>query len=346
MANLIKQIAIFNKEEGSSSGSWETKDIGASATNVSLATPVAGVNTNVEEALHQVLPNTRLSSGFLESNNGQLKTSEKSETITNFFKDNGGLEILNDQVSAINTTLGTKVSAGEQLDNLIETYLRNHGGGQGIVIPGLTPAQISNLIYPVGSIFTTFSEGNPELLGLGATWEKIEGKFLRATSTAQPNSNITGGSTSVTPTITIRLTTPVSISSYTPKGTISTNFSNEVASNYGLTASTVYKNRVLVSNTENAIPQLTFRGTSTSIDVTQPVIAGTSSAINILPSYITVHMWRRTELADADQFYVVGNESSRDHLIAYIVERIEREVDLQILTQPTIDKWEAILEIE
>ena len=44
-----------------------------------------------------------------------------------------------------------------------------------------------NLIYPVGSIYITFSEENPAtLFGVG-TWTKIEGKFLLGASSSYVN---------------------------------------------------------------------------------------------------------------------------------------------------------------
>ena len=81
MANIVKQVAIFNKDQNSGMGSWETKDIGALASNISLVTPIGG-NSNVEDVLHQVLPNSGLSSGFIEATEGgQLKTSNMSDDI-------------------------------------------------------------------------------------------------------------------------------------------------------------------------------------------------------------------------------------------------------------------------
>ncbi|RXZ28650.1 hypothetical protein EPT55_03460 [Fusobacterium necrophorum] len=47
--------------------------------------------------------------------------------------------------------------------------------------------------YKVGDIYTTTNNSNPALLWVGTTWEKIEGKFLRATKTGE-NTGTTGGS--------------------------------------------------------------------------------------------------------------------------------------------------------
>ena len=66
MANTVKQIVMFNKEEQTGVGAWQTKDIGALASNISLVTPIGG-DSNVEDVLHQILPNNGLSSGFIEA---------------------------------------------------------------------------------------------------------------------------------------------------------------------------------------------------------------------------------------------------------------------------------------
>lgn len=46
-----------------------------------------------------------------------------------------------------------------------------------------------DIIYPVGSVYITFSDVSP-IDSVGGSWEKIDGKFLYATSTP----NQTGGS--------------------------------------------------------------------------------------------------------------------------------------------------------
>ena len=84
MANTVKQIVMFNKEEQTGVGAWQTKDIGALASNISLVTPIGG-DSNVEDVLHQILPNNGLSFGFIEAEDGQLKASGKKNAIVNFF---------------------------------------------------------------------------------------------------------------------------------------------------------------------------------------------------------------------------------------------------------------------
>lgn len=49
-----------------------------------------------------------------------------------------------------------------------------------------------DIIYPVGSIYTTTTENSPAD-SIGGTWVKIEGRFLRAADSGE-NSTETGGS--------------------------------------------------------------------------------------------------------------------------------------------------------
>ena len=51
---------------------------------------------------------------------------------------------------------------------------------------------LSNMIYPVGSIYMSVNNTNPSLL-FGGTWEKIEDKFLLGSGTTYANGS-TGGS--------------------------------------------------------------------------------------------------------------------------------------------------------
>ncbi len=48
-----------------------------------------------------------------------------------------------------------------------------------------------DIIYPVGSVYITFSDVSP-VNSVGGSWEKIDGKFLQSSSTTEKN-NSTGG---------------------------------------------------------------------------------------------------------------------------------------------------------
>lgn len=305
MANIVKQVAIFNKDQNSGMGSWETKDIGALASNISLVTPIGG-NSNLEDVLHQVLPNNGLSSGFIEATNGQLQSSNKSDAINNFFDSatpaQGELNTIKGNISTLQSGLNNKVNIAD-LDNAIATWVADHmSGDDATITPGLTEEEISNKIYPIGSVYISFSNTNPATL-FGGTWEQLQNRFLYASTSS---SNQTGGAASVsyTPAVTLTRSTNVAISnhSYTPAGTNKTNFNVGETSGYGAAKPGAgYTSRLIVAGSTNLGVKVTFSGTATTLKhtITQPVFTakGTAATIDTMPPYITVYMWKRLTLA-------------------------------------------------
>lgn len=346
MADIIKQVAIFNKEDDSDIGTWTSRDIGAKASNISLSTPIAGISSNIEALLQEILPEEALSSGFIESNNGQLKTSEKTDVINNFF--NTGLNNLNTQLSNLQTSLNGKLDNTQQAtDPIIEDYLRRHSE-DGSIKAGLKAEEISNLIYPQGSVYITFNGDNPANK-LGGTWKEIEdGTFLMA-KTGNWETPTTGGASQwvETPTITLTRSRNVGISnhSYRPAGSNSTNFNRGQVNGYGAAKPGAgYQNRLVVMSSTTAGAKVTFSGTTASLahSITQPEFTGKSSQITVptIPPYITVHMWKRLTEASADSYYVIDQPG--------IVEKVSNDIEQQVLvnvllTEPTIAKWEQIL---
>ncbi len=346
MADIIKQVAIFNKEDDSDIGTWSSREIGAKASNVSLSTPIAGISSNIEALLQKVLPENELSSGFIESNNGQLKTSEKTTVINNFF--NNGLTNINTQLDNLQTELtNVKDKDSHLLDDVINDYLNRNMGEEGTIQTGPSMDVISNTIYPVGSIYITFNGDNPADK-LGGTWEELNNVFLMAKS-GNWETPQTGGanSWSGTPTITLTRSTNVAISnhSYRPAGSNSTNFNKGQVNGYGAAKPGAgYQNRLVVMGSTTAGVKVTFTGTTASLthSITQPVFTGKSSQITVptIPPYITVHMWKRLTQTSVDAYHIIDKPD--------IVEKISNDIEQQVLvnvllTEPTITKWEQIL---
>ena len=75
------------------------------------------------------------------------------------------------------------ITTKEYVDNAIAA---SGGGG------GLTPTQIVDLIYPVGSTYISFNSTNPNTL-FGGTWEQIKDTFLLAAGDTY-TAGTTGGS--------------------------------------------------------------------------------------------------------------------------------------------------------
>ena len=344
MANeLIKKIAIF-KKEGSGSGSWESKEIGAKAANISLSSPVAGVNSNVEQVLQTVLPENTLASGFIESNNGQLTKSSKSDAITNFFE-TGNTTPYQGNLSQLKADLEDKVSL-TGIDQIISNYLQEHAGEHGEITPGLTPVQILNLVYPKDSVLTLFSEQTPQQLGLGNTWEQIDDQKFLLPSTSVAGS--TGGRASTKAIITLDLPNLIQIGNhdYRPFGEITSNL--EVAkNNLGLNTGGSYANQVVAVNSNSDRLNIAFEGNQVLLNhniQTQATEIQTSD-IQLYPPYVTVHMWKRTSLdPNTTNFHVIGEDGDQT-IIDYIIDQITGDTgfDFDIITDPTADKWEAIL---
>lgn len=127
-----------------------------------------------------------------------------------------------------------------------------------------------NLIYPVGSIYITFSEENPAaLFGVG-TWTKIEGKFLLGASSLYVNGQ-TGGEATHTLT-----------ASEMP----SHSHPYQLAS--GITTQKASASKVSSGSTVQTLASASISHSQTS---TQNI--GGGRAHNNMPPYLAVNMWKR-----------------------------------------------------
>ena len=133
-------------------------------------------------------------------------------------------------------------------------------------IPSLEFSMIIDLIYLIGSIYMTVSDKNPfELFGIG-TWEKIENRFLLASSNIHMNGE-TGGEENHTLTI-----------NEMPKHSRKMKYDS-----IGWTA-------IRQSSGTNGIVE----NTTSSYDgqySTEEV--GNGNAHNNMPPYLAVNMWKR-----------------------------------------------------
>jgi microcystin-dependent protein len=142
---------------------------------------------------------------------------------------------------------------------------------------GAVKGAIFDAIYPVGSIYLAFNHTNPSTL-FGGTWERIENRFLWATTDGGIIGNLGGESThtlteSEMPSHTHSLIRP---QWYQGDGTTeSTVYTTSTGSIYGSTASTTPSYR-------------TVKGVK-GIEAT-----GGGKAHNNMPPYIQVSAWHRT----------------------------------------------------
>ena len=161
--------------------------------------------------------------------------------------------------------------------------------------------------YEVGDIYITSRKGNPAELWLKTAWEKIRGRFLYATEHDE-NAGVlmTGGNSTVTltkdnlPNVKVQVE-PFSLSRGSMNITGRLGYPTTEGSNFGegafsMSLSTGGRS---AGGGGNAIKwdfdaSRTWTGTtSTASPYTQAL--GNSKPIDIMPPFINVHMWRRTQ---------------------------------------------------
>ena len=128
----------------------------------------------------------------------------------------------------------------------------------------VTRDELIDLIYPIGSIYSSLTNASPEIF-LGGTWNQINGCFLLASSSKYPVGT-QGGSATVTLT-----------EAQLPSHAHNTNVQPAVneATGYGLTVAGPFQNRVIV----------TGGAWSTA--------TGGNAPHNNMPPYLVVYMWQR-----------------------------------------------------
>lgn len=159
--------------------------------------------------------------------------------------------------------------------------------------------------FKVGDIYLTTNSTNPSSIFLGTTWQKIEGRFLLGTS-GSGASKVTGGSNQKTiaqanlPNVKLNVnsfslsTQDIKLESVTSKYVATgqqTNTTITIPDN-GTSATRVYAgggsgepNALSFTNKQN--------NQSTTSATPQTSALGSGSALDITPSYYTVHMWLR-----------------------------------------------------
>lgn len=207
-------------------------------------------------------------------------------------------------------TKGFSGSAGDG-DQIVKV---NYSAGQGYYYQGGFSSRtwtnwhkFNACPYEVGDIYITSRKGNPAELWLKTAWEKIRGRFLYATEHDE-NAGVlmTGGNSTVTltkdnlPNVKVQVE-PFSLSRGSMNITGRLGYPTTEGSNFGegafsMSLSTGGRS---AGGGGNAIKwdfdaSRTWTGTtSTASPYTQAL--GNSKPIDIMPPFINVHMWRRTQ---------------------------------------------------
>ena len=225
-----------------------------------------------------------------------------------------------------NTLMTQNVPETFQLDYGDEIYISTRNGNatfnytvktyQEIEVP-IQSHELIDIIYPIGSIYTSLNDVNPSLL-FGGSWEKIQGQFLLASGT-EHNVGETGGSEYTTLTVNeLPSHTHIQNShthtqaghSHKPSTTsqnflitdtnIKINETKRVFPDSGTSAyyvyTTDYKNGIgEVNATNSATP--TINGQTATNQNT-----GSGGTHSNMPPYLVVHMWKRISALNID-FY-------------------------------------------
>ena len=162
--------------------------------------------------------------------------------------------------------------------------------------------RIVNLIYPIGSIYTSLNSTNPSAL-FGGTWQQIEGKFLLGCDSSH-TSGSTGGeaehilTTNETPAHThSRGTMDIAgmVRCYSEYNKGNSSFDSNAVSGafyFRTGTDTEYGTTTNMSSGSNdAIRNVRFQASRNWTGATSSV--GEGAAHNNMPPYLAVYMWQR-----------------------------------------------------
>lgn len=145
--------------------------------------------------------------------------------------------------------------------------------------------ELLDLVYPVGSIYISYSSTSPQLL-FGGSWTRIQGYFLFAADSSHAAGQ-TGGEATHT-------LTQNEIPNYTIPQTSLTGTTNEIYCNKADTSG-IISQAITVDNRSYSQSGSSNRWSKFTINASHSHSSGGGGAAhNNMPPYIGVYMWRRT----------------------------------------------------
>jgi|GEM_PF-1873737 len=143
--------------------------------------------------------------------------------------------------------------------------------------------------YSIGDIYITTLSINPATRFLGTTWEKIEGRFLLATSGSNA-SGATGGSN----TKTISKANLPNIKLQVDSFALTTQpHTHNVKGRHGWSDGTTYMTMQNAQTTWGTVVTESGGGTNTGTASPYTSALGSGTPLDITPSFYTVHIWKR-----------------------------------------------------
>lgn len=204
----------------------------------------------------------------------------------------------------IEKALGKKLVDYESIDALVAALM----GYYNPLIQGIDEKFKNFCPFKVGDIYLTTNSTNPSSLFLGTTWQKIEGRFLLGTSGSSASKQ-TGGSNTKLITKSNLPNEKLQVDNfsltnsehehYTIKlGTAQSlieSYPNHPISSVGLTGTAEWNYKLGTFKTD-ADPDSSHTSKTTIVlgsASPQTSALGSGQALDITPSYYTVHMWLR-----------------------------------------------------
>lgn len=143
--------------------------------------------------------------------------------------------------------------------------------------------------YSVGDIYITTLSTNPAVRFLGTTWEKIEGRFLLATSGSNASGQ-TGGSN----TKTISKANLPNIKLQVDSFALTTQpHTHNVKGRHGWSEGTTYMTMQNAQTPWGTITTESGGGQNTGAAAPYTSSLGSGTPLDITPAYYTVHIWKR-----------------------------------------------------
>ena len=159
-------------------------------------------------------------------------------------------------------------------------------------LDGGTSSSLIDVIYPVGSIYTSMNSTDPSEI-FGGTWEQITNRFLYCADSSKE----TGGSSTITeanlPEHThifngSEATEIMYVRPLTNSSGIIVNETSNGCFTYSTGTGKSFATSISIESTANNSDQLTWTYTPTG------TLSNTGSGEEFLPPYITVYAWYRT----------------------------------------------------
>ena len=207
-----------------------------------------------------------------------------------------GTEVASGSTPAVPAVTSGNIFNSALVDDLPLYHVLLDGTNISSVTPAYTEiptiADMGKYIYPVGAIYMSVNATNPATL-FGGTWEEIQGKFLLGRSSGHANGS-TGGSETVTLTV-------AQLPSHThtgPSHTHTVSAHTHSTPNHTHTATCAsagaHSHTITIASGGGGTSGSGGGGNTGAAGTGNTGATGSGNAVNIMPPFLAVYMWKRT----------------------------------------------------